>query len=90
MNTISEKLQEELRANGEQPKLRPANAGSWVTKSAFQIVIATESGKRVAESLQGQLGVGVSCGPEIVAHIARIAYEAGFIISSEDAVNAFN
>ena len=37
-----------------------------------------------------QLGVGVSCGPEILAHIARIAYEAGFIITSEDAVNAFN
>jgi hypothetical protein len=90
LNKVSESLQQELRANGERPKIRPANAGSWVTKSAFQLIIASESGKRVAEGLEGQLGVGVKCGPEILAHIARIAYEAGFIITSEDAVNAFN
>ena len=81
----------ERTREGHEPKLRPINNGPAITKIAFQTAIGTPSVKAAIANLQPQqLGLGATNGPERMAHAARATYEAGGIVVTTDAANAFN
>ena len=79
-------------ARGEKPKVRPVNAGAQILKNPLRLATRTESGLRLRRHLEhtGQLGLGVSAGPEKVAFAATAHHLDGGLIDKQDVVNAFN
>jgi hypothetical protein len=90
-NKLEAHEQLERKAAGLKAKLRPINNGSNMLKKALNIATSSTSCKRVKKNLlPQQMGLGVSGGPEKVAFLARVAYNSGYAINIEDAINGFN
>ena len=91
LNKISEAEQKELERLGLERKLRPVNSGCGIAKTPLRCAIQSPSAKRVAKDLEPfQLGYAAAAGPQTKCAIARALFEAGYFISLQDAVNAFN
>ena len=90
INKLSRPEQLARAQNNLPPKIRPVNHGAWLTKAATTLAARSPSGRALVESLlPTQLGLGVKGGPEILALLAQTCYLQGYIISAEDAGNAF-
>ena len=90
-NKIPYKEQAERIESGEDPLIRPVNGGSTILKTALRLAAASPSGTKAIKSLQPtQFGQGVSSGPELVAHLARALNQLGYVVTTQDVVNAFN
>ena len=90
-NKIPYKEQTERIEAGHDPLVRPVNSGSCILKAALRLAAASPSGTKAIRSLQPvQFGQGVRSGPELVTHLARALNKLGYIITTQDVVNAFN
>jgi len=73
-------LEEQLKRvrSGQDPKLRPVNNGSNITKVAFRLLAKDKSAVRLKKQLRPtQLGLGAKAGPETMVNCARANYAAG-------------
>ena len=78
-------------AGGEQRRLRPVNSGSGILKTPLRVALAQDEARRAIEDLLPlQMGNGLPAGPQIKVYLARLLYEAGYFVSLQDAINAFN
>jgi hypothetical protein len=89
------KLGDEERREREdlnlEPKLRPINSGTMISKLVFAAVLQAPSAKRAAESLAPfQLSLGVSRGTERLVHLCRAAHGSKWMVGKTDFENGFN
>jgi hypothetical protein len=74
-----------------EPKLRPINSGSLVTKLIFATVLQTPAAKRAADTLAPfQLSLGASRGTERLIHLCRAAHGSRWMVGKTDFENGFN
>ena len=91
LNKIPEVEEQLLEDAGLDRKLRPVNSGACLLKAPMRCVLADKSSVRVGEEIKPwQLGYGTALGPQVKIAIARALYAAGYFISLQDAINAFN
>ena len=76
---------------GKKRAIRPVNSGSMFLKNPLRCALSDRTAKRV-QALQArtQMGNGMAYGCHTKVALARALYEAGFFVSLQDAINAFN
>ena len=85
---IERKLRDE---SGCEPRLRPINSGTMVSKMVLMEVLDSVPAKRAAEKVKpAQLSLGSSRACERAIHSARAAHEAGWLVAKHDFTNGFN
>ena len=82
---------QERRALGSAPKLRPINSGTLLAKAVLHVALHSAAAVAAAEkTLPFQLSLGTSRSCEKLIHIARAAYAKGFLVGKNDFGNGFN
>ena len=91
LHKLSHAERKEQEAAGLDPRIRPINSGTMLTKAILYAVLNTPAAERTKETLAPyQLSQGTTRGIEKLAHVCRAAYHKNFLIGRNDFANGFN
>jgi hypothetical protein len=91
LHKLSKLEQAQFADSGMEPKIRPVNSGSLLSKVVLSTVLQTPAAKRAFERIgPHQMSLGVSRGVERLIHTCRAAYDDGWLVGRNDYQNGFN
>ena len=91
LHKLSKVEQAQFAESGLEPKLRPINSGSLLSKTALSVVLQTPAARRAFDRIgPQQLSLGTPRGIERLIHTCRAAYDDGWLIGRNDYRNGFN